>query len=163
MRDPNNCVSPADDKRSGPKKKYRVYKVDDDAPFGDCFVLRLGKDPAARIAMEAYAKATENKVLAKDILAAIGDSGRVAVLPVRPVLTPVSSSILYIIDDGEIDEDFLCTALVGMSETGKTNVIYETLYDQIGFEQGDIGKTVFLTQEEAEKALEEKRRADAGT
>lgn len=151
-------VSPADDKRSGLKQKYRVYKADDNAPVEDCFVLRPEKDPAARIAMEAYAKATENKVLAKDILAAIGDSGRVVVLPVRPVLTQVSSSMLYIIDDGEICEDFLCTALVGMSESGETNVIYETLYDQMGFEQRDIGKTVFLSREEAEKALD----ADGG-
>lgn len=125
------------------------------APVEDCFVLRPGKDPAARIAMEAYAKATENKALAEDILAAIGDSGRVAVLPVRPVLSAVISSMLYIIDDGEIYEDALCSALVGMSETGETNVIYETLYDLMSFEQKDVGKTVFLSREEAEKALKE--------
>lgn len=83
----------------------------------------------------------------------IGDPERFVVLPVRPVLTPAISSMLYIIDDGEICEDFLCTALVGMSESGETNVIYETLYDQMGFEQRDIGKTVFLSREEAEKAL----------
>ena len=156
-------VSPTDDKRSGLKQKYRVYKVDDNAPVEDCFVLRPGKEPAARIAMEAYAKATENKVLAKDILAAIGDSGRVVVLPVRPVLTPVLSSMLYIIDDGEIYEDALCYALVGMAGNGQTNVIYETLSDQMSFDQGDIGKTVFLTREEAEKALEEERCSDART
>ena len=34
------------------------------------------------------------------------------------------------------------------------NVVYTTLSDQIIFEQADIGKTVFLTREEAEKALE---------
>lgn len=66
--------------------------------------------------------------------------------------------MLYIIDDGEIYEDALYSALVGMSESGKTNVTYETLCDRIGFEQGDIGKTVFLSREEAEKAL----RADGG-
>lgn len=83
----------------------------------------------------------------------IGDPERFVVLPVRPVLTPAISSMLYIIDDGEIYEDFLCAALVGMSESGETNVIYETLYDQMGFEQRDIGKTVFLSREEADKAL----------
>ncbi len=93
----------------------------------------------------------------------IGDPGRFVVLPVRPVLTQVSSSMLYIIDDGEIYEDALCSALVGMSENGGTNVIYETLSDQMSFEQGDIGKTVFLSREEAEKALEEERCSDVRT
>lgn len=82
--------------------------------------------------------------------------GRVVVLPVRPVLTPIISSMLYIIDDGEIYEDALYEADVGMSESGKTNVVYTTLSDLMIFEQADIGKTVFLTREEAEKALEAK-------
>lgn len=41
-----------------------------------------------------------------------------------------------------------------MSESGKTNVVYTTLSDLMIFEQAEIGKTVFLTREEAEKALE---------
>ena len=72
----------------------------------------------------------------------------------RPVLTPIISSMLYIIDDGDIYEDALYEADVGMSESGKTNVVYTTLSDLMIFEQADIGKTVFLTREEAEKALE---------
>lgn len=79
---------------------------------------------------------------------------RVVVLPVKPVLTPIISSMLYIIEDGDIYEDALYEAVVGMSESGKTNVVYTTLSDQMIFEQADIGKTVFLTREEAEKALE---------
>lgn len=79
---------------------------------------------------------------------------RVVVLPVKPVLTPIISSMLYIIEDGDIYEDALYEAVVGMSESGKTNVVYMTLSDQMIFEQADIGKTVFLTREEAEKALE---------
>lgn len=79
---------------------------------------------------------------------------RVVVLPVKPVLTPILSSMLYIIEDGEIYEDALYEAVVGMSESGKVNVVYTTLSDQMIFEQADIGKTVFLTREEAEKALE---------
>lgn len=79
---------------------------------------------------------------------------RVMVLPVKPVLTPIISSMLYIIEDGDIYEDALYEAVVGMSESGKTNVVYTTLSDQMIFEQADIGKTVFLTREEAEKALE---------
>lgn len=80
--------------------------------------------------------------------------GRVVVLPVRPVLTQSIGSMLYIIEDGEIVEDSLCEALVGMGSNGEINIFYTTLSDQISFEQADIGKTVFLTHEEAEKALE---------
>lgn len=79
---------------------------------------------------------------------------RVVVLPVKPVLTPILSSMLYIIEDGDIYEDALYEAVVGMSENGEINVVYTTLSDQITFEQADIGKTVFLTHEKAEKALE---------
>ena len=80
--------------------------------------------------------------------------GRLAVLPVRPVLTQSIGSMLYIIEDGEIVEDSLCEALVGMGSNGEINIFYTTLSDQISFEQADIGKTVFLTSEEAAKALE---------
>ena len=80
--------------------------------------------------------------------------GRLVVLPVRPVLTQSIGSMLYIIEDGEIVEDSLCEALVGMGSNGEINIFYTTLSDQISFEQADIGKTVFLTREEAEKALE---------
>lgn len=80
--------------------------------------------------------------------------GRLLVLPVRPVLTQSIGSMLYIIKDGEIAEDSLCEALVGMGSNGEINIFYTTLSDQISFEQADIGKTVFLTREAAEKALE---------
>lgn len=88
-------------------------------------------------------------------LAEADKDGRLVVLPVKPVLTPIISSMLYIIDDGDIYEDALYEADVGMSESGKTNVVYTTLSDLMIFEQADIGKTVFLTREEAEKALME--------
>lgn len=81
--------------------------------------------------------------------------GRLVVLPVRPVLTPVISSMLYVIEDGEIFEDALYEADAGMSSSGDINVFYTTLSDQMIFEQADIGKTVFLSREEAEKALQE--------
>lgn len=88
-------------------------------------------------------------------LAEADKDGRLVVLPVRPVLTQSISSMLYIIEDGEIVEDSLCEALVGMGSNGEINTFYTTLSDQISFEQADIGKTVFLTREEAEKALME--------
>jgi hypothetical protein len=81
--------------------------------------------------------------------------GRLVVLPVRPVLTQSCASMLYIVDDDEIHEDSLYEAVVGMSSSGRTNVIYTTLSDQMIFGQEAIGKTVFLTREEAEKALQE--------
>lgn len=80
--------------------------------------------------------------------------GRLVVLPVRPVLTQSIGSMLYIIEEGEIVEDSLCEALAGMGSNGEINIFYTTLADQISFEQADIGKTVFLTREEAAKALE---------
>lgn len=86
---------------------------------------------------------------------------RVVVLPVKPVLTPILSSMLYIIEDGDVYEDALYEAVVGMSESGKVNVVYTTLSDQIIFEQADIGKTVFLTREKAEEALEVMREEEA--
>lgn len=86
--------------------------------------------------------------------------GRLVVLPVNPVLTPILSSMLYIIEDGDIYEDALYKAVVGISESGKTNVVYTTLSDQVIFEQADIGKTVFLTREEAKKALEAMRKGE---
>lgn len=87
-------------------------------------------------------------------LAEADRAGRLVVLPVRPVLTQSIGSMLYIIEDGEIVEDSLCEALVGMGSNGEINIFYTTLSDQISFEQADIGKTVFLTREEAKKALE---------
>ena len=93
-------------------------------------------------------------------LAEADKDGRVVVLPVKPVLTPILSSMLYIIEDGDIYEDALYEAVVGMSESGKVNVVYTTLSDQIIFEQADIGKTVFLTHEAAEKALEAMRKGE---
>ena len=87
-------------------------------------------------------------------LAEADKASRLVVLPVRPVLTQSIGSMLYIIEDGEIVEDSLCEALVGMGSNGEINIFYTTLSDQLSFEQADIGKTVFLTREEAEVALE---------
>ena len=90
-------------------------------------------------------------------LAEADKAGRLVVLPVRPVLTQSIGSMLYIIEEGEIVEDSLCEALVGMGSNGEINIFYTTLSDQISFEQADIGKTVFLTRDEAAKALEEEK------
>lgn len=106
-------------------------------------------------ALEESKTLTEQLALLNRIrdLAEADRDGRVVVLPVRPVLTQSIGSMLYIIEDGEIVEDSLCEALVGMGSNGEINIFYTTLSDQISFEQADIGKTVFLTREEAEKVL----------
>ena len=107
----------------------------------------------AKVIIEAaFSDDTSKAERIRELLKADKD-GRVVVLPVKPVLTPTISSMLYIIEDGEIYEDSLYEGIVGMSERGEMNVIYGTI-DALSFEQNDIGKTVVLTSEEAKKALE---------
>ena len=117
----------------------------------------LPKDKADEIALKLMRLADLENICSYTRLRDLAEAdraGRLVVLPVKPVLTPILSSMLYIIEDGDIYEDALYEAVVGMSENGEMNVVYTTLSDQITFEQADIGKTVFLTREEAEKALE---------
>ena len=117
----------------------------------------LPKDKADEIALKLMRLADLESLCSYTRLRELAEAdkdGRLVVLPVKPVLTPILSSMLYIIEDGDIYEDALYEAVVGMSENGEMNVVYTTLSDQITFEQADIGKTVFLTREEAEKALE---------
>lgn len=121
------------------------------------------EDTGLEPAMCANYKTFEDEAISKGVpfkrivaLMEADRAGRLVVLPVRPVLTQSIGSMLYIIEDGEIVEDSLCEALVGMGSNGEINIFYTTLSDQISFEQADIGKTVFLTREEAEAALEAK-------
>ena len=134
-----------------------------ECPSFDRLVERLAAYEDTGLSPQACAEAREaGKVLSScDIsfgrlaeLLTADKAGRLVVLPVRPVLTQSIKSMLYIIEEGEIDEDSLCEALVGMGSNGEINIFYTTLSDQISFEQADIGKTVFLTREEAEEALE---------
>lgn len=135
-----------------------------DCPSFDCLVERLAAyeetgltpeqcESAKNIIDCAFSADTSKAERIRALLKADRD-GRLVVLPVRPVLTQSIKSMLYIIEEGEIVEDSLCEALVGMGSNGEINIFYTTLSDQISFEQADIGKTVFLTREEAEKALE---------
>lgn len=117
----------------------------------------LPKDKADEIAMKLMRLADLESLCSYTRLRELAESDkdeRVVALPVKPVLTPIISSMLYTIKDGDIYEDALYEAVVGMSENGKMNVVYTTLSDQIIFEQADIGKTVFLTREKAKEALE---------
>ena len=117
------------------------------------------EDTGLEPAMCANYKTFEDEAISKGVtfkriveLMEADRAGRLVVLPVRPVLTQSIGSMLYIIEDGEIVEDSLCEALVGMGSNGEINIFYTTLSDQISFAQADIGKTVFLTREAAEKA-----------
>lgn len=117
----------------------------------------LPKDKADEIALKLMRLADLESLCSYTRLRELAEAdkdGRLVVRPVKPVLTPILSSMLYIIEDGDIYEDALYEAIVGMSENGEMNVVYTTLSDQITFEQADIGKTVFLAHEKAEKALE---------
>lgn len=105
---------------------------------------------AKAIIEAAFSDDTSKAERIRELLKADKD-GRVVVLPVKPVFTPI---LLYIIEDKNIYEDVLYEAVVGMSGNGEMNVVYTTLSGQIIFEQSDIGKTVFFTREEAKKALE---------
>lgn len=129
-----------------------------------CGRLMQYEDTGLEPAMCANYKTFEDEAISKGVpfkrivaLMEADRAGRLVVLPVRPVLTQSIGSMLYIIEDGEIVEDSLCEALVGMGSNGEINIFYTTLSDQISFEQADIGKTVFLTHEEAKRALEEKK------
>ena len=118
----------------------------------------LPKDMADEIALNLMRLADLESLCSYDHLRKLAEAdkdGRLVVLPVRPVLTQSCASMLYIVDDDEIYEDSLYEAVVGMSSSGRTNVIYTTLSDQMIFGQEAIGKTVFLSREEAEKALQE--------
>ena len=117
------------------------------------------EDTGLEPAMCANYKTFEDEAISKGVtfkriveLMEADRAGRLVVLPVRPVLTQSIGSMLYIIEEGEIVEDSLCEALVGMGSNGEINIFYTTLSDQISFERADIGKTVFLTREAAEKA-----------
>lgn len=143
---------PADDKLDGLRQKYRVYKAKDNMPVEDCFVLRPEKDPAAQTALEAYAKATDNKALSGDILAMIGNSGRVVVLPCR-----IGSTVYVLIQDNAIFYPETNGWYIG---EGTIDAIAQDGFYLGNPEDGDfrpndaIGEIVFLTREEAEKALE---------
>ena len=133
-------------------------------PAAHCPLLREYLDTGLEPAMCANYKTFEDEAISKGVpfkriveLMEADRAGRLVVLPVRPVLTQSIGSMLYIIENGEIVEDSLCEALVGMGSNGEINIFYTTLSDQISFEQADIGKTVFLTREEAKKALEAMR------
>ena len=141
--------APLTDERDGLRQKYRVYKAKDNTPVECCFVLRPEKDPAARIAMEAYAKATENKELLEDILKAFGDSDRVVILPCK------LGDTVYTIFCGEVIEKRVGQFHVNSYTRPRIWADLDCDWATTQRVRWDlaVGKIVFLTREEAEKAL----------
>ena len=60
------------DAYKGLKAKYLVFKADTGERVENCFVLRPDKDHASVEALRAYASATYNETLAKDIYNWVG-------------------------------------------------------------------------------------------
>lgn len=63
---------PNESERAGLYGKYTVYKNKDGSLVTDCFILRPAKDPAAVVALRAYAATTDNAELAADIINWVG-------------------------------------------------------------------------------------------
>lgn len=83
-----------------------------------------------------------------------GSKGRLVVLPRIPCAKPgYREGALYLIESNEVVETYLAEAIVGENGDGKIDVAYCT-HDGDTFMQCDIGKTVFLSREEAEAALQ---------
>lgn len=148
-----------DDAYPGIKRKYIVLKADTGEGVDNCFVLRPNKDPAANVALEAYAKETENETLAADIINWIGDSGRVLVLPCKVggdlwVNDMDGKPRRMVLDTPDIrchcaKEDNLCIALCDSPKDGVC--VYRLKNDGT-----DFGQKIFRTREEAEAALKER-------
>ena len=60
------------DAYKGLKAKYLVFEADTGEKVDDCFILRPDKDHSAVEALRAYAKATDNEILAGDIFNWVG-------------------------------------------------------------------------------------------
>ena len=58
--------------QKGLYNKYMIIKVVDGTVIDNCFILKPDSDPAAVKALQAYAAATDNKVLAADLFAWVG-------------------------------------------------------------------------------------------
>ena len=60
------------DSDKGLYDKYLIVKKVDGTVITDCFILRPDKDPAAVVALQAYAAVTPNKALADDLYKWVG-------------------------------------------------------------------------------------------
>lgn len=85
-------------------------------------------------------------------LAQAEKDGRLVVLPVNPYLKPTQQNEMYICENGEVWAIYVTGCEAGPNSDGVVTVEYMTLDGDV-FSADDIGKTVFLTRQEAEEAL----------
>ena len=78
--------------------------------------------------------------------------GRLVELKRVPRLKPHAENLLYIVEDGEVFDDFVTEVIVGEDENREVVSLY-SMYNGNVCTENDFGKTVFLTKEEAEAAL----------
>lgn len=83
--------------------------------------------------------------------------GRLWILAVDVWPRLCSSNSVYIVEDGEIQEDYVIEANIGMASDGNIVCCYIT-GDGEGFTDSDIGRTVFLTSDAAEAALKGRKK-----
>ena len=88
-------------------------------------------------------------------LAQAEKDGRLWMLAVLPQGKPVGQNVVYVINDDEICDDFVVGVQIGIASNGELCCLYETYYGS-DFYAADIGKTIFLTYEAAEAALEKR-------
>lgn len=94
-----------DEPSNGIYEKFIVIKRVDGTTITDCFVLVPEKDPAAVVAMQAYAAATENKRLADDLHKWVGK-------PMQKPLTYTEIRCAQVVWLEDIDKPFCIPALV---------------------------------------------------
>ena len=78
--------------------------------------------------------------------------GRLVELKCVPRLKPCAENLLYIVEDGEVFDDFVTEVIVGEGENREVVSLY-SMYNGNVCTENDFGKTVFFTAEEAEAAL----------
>lgn len=90
---------------SGLYEKYVVIKKVDGTTITDCFILVPEKDPAAVVAMQAYAAATDNKRLADDLYKWVGK-------PMQKPMTYTELRYAQVVWLEDIDKPFCIPAFV---------------------------------------------------
>lgn len=121
---------------------YRATKLTPDdlnATFNDETFLRL----AARVLDTTPERLQE--------LAQADHAGRLVVLPVEPWFGPTRQNEMYIRENGEVWAIYVTGCEAGPNADGVFTVMYTTVDGDV-FSADDIGKTVFLTRQEAEAA-----------
>lgn len=142
------------DAYEGLKDKYLVFKADTGEQVVNCFVLRPDKDNTAVEALRFYAYITDNKTLAEDIYKWVGKSKILPPCKVGDIVYAKYSGTneieYYVVDEvTHLGSDYFRFEAHLENEDGYT-------VDTIEFGMPEIGLTIFLTREEAERKLKER-------